>query len=69
MRYEQIDTKNQVSNWLWSSIYEQYIVKHAFSSYFTRQATLPFYEQLSHLGFMSEEMGRRCQLVKSSFSE
>ena len=66
-RYEQIDPGNQPVNWLWSSIYEQCIVKHAFSSYFTQKASLPLYEQLSALGFLSKEMGLRYQLVKSSF--
>lgn len=29
-KYEQIDPQNQLVNWLWSSIYEQCIIKHAF---------------------------------------
>ncbi len=67
-RYEQIDPQDQAVNWLWASIYEQCIVKHAFSSYFTKSAALPLYEQLNTLGFMSEEMDLRYQLVKSSFA-
>jgi len=67
-RYEQIDPESRLHDWLTSSIAEQYILKHAFSTYFTGAKTLPLFEELARWGFMDESMSRRHQLLKSHLS-
>ncbi len=57
-----------IKEWLFSSIIEQYIEKHAFSTYFTRLATLPLLKQLSRLGFMTDDMQRRMEIMHRCFS-
>ncbi len=67
-RYDGVDPGAKVKEWLMSSIIEQYIVKHAYSAYFTGARLLPLFERLSQLGFMSEEMQKRHEFVKSAFA-
>ena len=67
-RYELINPKDRLHDWLTSSIAEQYIVKHAFSTYFSGAKTLPLFEEFSRWGFMDEPMSRRHQLLKSRLS-
>lgn len=67
-KYEDIDPGKRVHEWLLSSIIEQYIIKHAFSNYFSKGRCLPLYEELSRRGFMDEEMARRYQQLKSCIS-
>jgi FkbM family methyltransferase len=67
-RYDDINPRGKVKEWLMSSIIEQYLVKHAFSAYFTGQTSLPLFEKLRKLGFMNEEMQKRHEFVKSVFS-
>jgi hypothetical protein len=66
-RYDSISPGANINEWLFSSILEQYIEKHAFSLYFTRKTTLPLFDRLNDLGFISEDMRRRHQLVKDCF--
>jgi len=66
--YEQLPTNGNINKWLCSSIIEQYIKRHAYSTYFTQEKTLPLFEKLTGLGFMSEEMKRRHQLIKMCYS-
>jgi len=66
-KYDFIDPNNKIKEWLLSSILEQYITKHTFSSYFTRRQSLPHLEMLSRLDFMDEGMKRREWLIKSCF--
>jgi hypothetical protein len=63
-RYDNINPDNTLNEWLISSILETFIEKHAFSSYFTRRITLPYLEQLETLGFISDSMRRRLDLIK-----
>jgi FkbM family methyltransferase len=67
-RYDGVHPGGKIKEWLMSSVIEQYIVKHAFSAYFTGQASLPLFEKLHKLGFMNEEMQKRHEFVKSVFS-
>ena len=55
-------------NGCFSSILEQLIEKHAFSTYFSQEKTLPLFKQLKDLGYMDEKMEGRYTLVKSCFS-
>ena len=67
-RYDSVYPDKGIRSWLFSSILEQCIEKHAYSTYFSRSATLPLFEQLYNLGYMDENMQRRFRLVKSCFS-
>ena len=66
-RYAAVIPDKGINEWLFSSILEQYIVKHAFSSYFTRDTTLPLFEQLNSLGYMDKNMQRRHKLISYCF--
>lgn len=66
-RYDLIDPMDNIKEWLFSSILEQYIIKHAFSSYFTGRKSLPQLEMLSNLGFMDEDMRKRKEMVQRCF--
>ena len=67
-RYDSINPGSNIKEWLFSSILEQCIVKHSYSSYFTQGASLPLYEKLITLGFISEDMQKRYHLVKTAFT-
>jgi len=64
-----VPNRDNIKAWLFSSILEQYINKHAFSTYFTRLATLPLIERLEHLGFAGEGMRRRKDLMVQCFAQ
>ena len=66
-RYDNIHPKMDINEWLFSSILDQFIEKGAFSLYFTKMATLPLFDRLTELGYISEDMRRRHQLVKDCF--
>ena len=65
--YELVPHNNLVREWLFSSIIEKYIEKHAFSSYFTRNKTEPLFVRLQSLGFMSQPMSHRYDVLKKVF--
>lgn len=67
-RYDSVIPDKGINAWLFSSILEKCIEMHAFSSYFTKGATLPLFERLNSLGYMDINMERRYKLVKLSFS-
>lgn len=67
-RYDGVEPNNRIKEWLFSSILEQCIIKHHYSSYFSRQTALPLFERLNELGFIDDDMRRRHQLVKTCFS-
>lgn len=68
-RYDEIIPNQQNSRaWLFSSFLEQYVEKHAFSTYFTRTTTLPHIELLAKLGFLSEDMRRRKEMIMQCFA-
>ncbi len=67
-RYDNITPDKSINDWLFSSILEQLIEKHAFSSYFTKASTLPLFKQLNDLGYIDEKMEGRYMLAKSCFA-
>lgn len=67
-KYDYIDPENRIGDWLLSSVYEQCIRKHAYSSYYTKGAASPLFENLAALGFMDDDMRRRYSLVKTCYS-
>lgn len=66
-RYDDIPPSDKINEWLFSSVLEKYIEKHAYSAYFTEKTTLPLFDRLSALGFISKDMRMRHQLVKDCF--
>ncbi len=66
-RYETVNPGNHPKEWLASSIFEQYEIIHAFSSYFTGKNSLQILKSLKKLGFQSEEMDRRLTLIQKRF--
>lgn len=66
-KYDSIHPNNNIKEWIFSSILEQYSIKHAYSSYFTGRTSLPLLEMLSNLGFMDEEMKRRKEMIEGCF--
>ena len=67
-RYDNITPDKNINDWLFSSILEQLITSHAFSTYYTKEKTLPLFKQLNDLGYMDEKMEVRYTLIKSCFS-
>ncbi len=67
-RYETLNPGNHPKEWLASSIFEQYEIIHAFSSYFTGKNSLQILKSLKKLGFQSEEMERRLALIQKRFN-
>lgn len=67
-RYDNITPNKNINDWLFSSILEQLIEKHAFSTYYTKGKTLPLFKQLNDLGYMNEKMEGRYTLLKACFS-
>jgi FkbM family methyltransferase len=66
-RYGSICPSGRIKEWLFSSVIEQYTSKHAYSTYFTRRATLPLLGKLRGLGFMSDAMKKTEQMIQKSF--
>jgi len=66
-RFEAIDPGARFKEWLVASILETYELSHAFSSYYTGQNSLQVLLKLKTLGFQSEEMDRRIDLIKKRF--
>jgi hypothetical protein len=64
-RYDDIaPVADDLHTWLLASGVEQHIIKHHFSSYFTRAACLPLFQRLEEYGYLGKDMSRRWQLVK-----
>jgi FkbM family methyltransferase len=66
-RFDLIDPKGQVSNWIFAGLLETYERKSSFSSYYTGNSALQRLEVMGQLGYASPEMERRLGLVKQRF--
>ena len=66
-KYENINPGENITAWFFSSILEQYIVMHAYSTYFSQRQTLPLFSILEQLGFLDEDMLNRKNLIQSVF--
>jgi len=58
-KYENIAPNGDIKNWLLASVLEQYIIKHAYSCYFSAQHSNATFEQLQATGFMDTNMNNR----------
>jgi FkbM family methyltransferase len=66
-KFDSICPDGHVKEWLFSSILEQYISRHAYSSYFTRRVSLPLLGKLREFGFMSDAMKKTEGMIKNTF--
>lgn len=64
-RYDKIDPNDRLNRWLVSSVIEQWVVNHAYSSYFTVHKALPALKRLNTLGFANTNIKRRLSIVSS----
>ena len=58
-RYQELDPGEKIFQWLLSSMLEQWVECHAYSSYYTVQKALPALERIQKLGFADERMKHR----------
>lgn len=63
--YESMSIDSSIANWLFSSLLEPFELKKAFSSYFSGKASLGNLNSLKKLGFCSNEIDRRIELLSS----
>jgi FkbM family methyltransferase len=66
-RFDSVEPVDDIDRWLQASLLEGMEKLGAYSSYFTGNATLKRLEAIDALGYGSEEMSRRLQLVRLRF--
>jgi hypothetical protein len=66
-RFDSLDPKDALGNWVVCSTLEELEMSASFSSFYTGQAARPRLELIRHLGFGSPEMARRLALVEKRF--
>lgn len=66
-RFEPIPPTDRVGNWVLAAVLEEMELLCAYSSFFTGASSLQRLELIEQLGFGSEEMKRRLQLVRMRF--
>ena len=64
-RYDEIVPSGDLSEWLLASIIEAYVTKSSYSSYFSNESMLPYFEKLESMGYMEQNMRRRFNLLRS----
>ena len=57
----------KLKEWVFSSIIEKFIEKHAFSTYFVGKKIEEKFVRLQELGFMSDLMKKKYNLLKKVF--
>ncbi len=67
-RYEMVDPKQSLGQWCLSAILEQRETLRTFSSFFETEPAIPTLEAIATLGFQSEAMKRRLEVMKSKAS-
>ena len=68
LRYADMTGGGSAGDWIFSAALEAFELLHAFSSYYTNATSLPSLKKISALGFGSEEMNRRLELINVRFS-
>ena len=66
-RFDTIAPRDDLQDWLRASVLEGFERISSFSSFFTGETALERLETIASLGYGSEEMGRRLQLVRLRF--
>jgi len=67
-RFDQVDPEGRISEWTLAAALEALEIFSAYSSYFTRNQSLQRLEIIKEMGFASQEMQRRLELVKHSIA-
>ena len=62
--FDDIHPKGKLNEWLFSSIIEQFVLKSAFSTIFNWQKIMPLIERLRDLGFISNDLRARQDLLQ-----
>jgi FkbM family methyltransferase len=68
-RFDTIAPRPSVVDWVMASALEELERLAAFSSFYTRDTTLPRVDAICKLGFASDEMHRRAALIRQRFSK
>jgi hypothetical protein len=63
-RFDSIDPREALGNWILSAVLEQLERRERFSSFYAGPSALERLELIHTLGFGSPEMGRRLELVR-----
>lgn len=63
--YEHKKSEGSLANWLFSSLLEPFELKKSFSSYFSGKQSLGNLQSLKKLGFCSDEVDRRIELLQT----
>jgi len=68
-RFDAIAPRPSIIDWVLASALEELERLAAFSSFYTRDTTLPRLDTIRKLGFASDEMHRRAALIRQRFSK
>ena len=66
-RFDTIAPRADLKDWFRASVLEEFERISSFSSFFTGETALERLETIASLGYASEEMSRRLQLVRIRF--
>jgi FkbM family methyltransferase len=66
-RFDTISPGARMDDWMLAASAEEYERLHSFSSFYTGESSRSRLELIASLGFGSEEMGRRLQLINARF--
>ena len=68
-RYDTVSQEKKPEAWLLASFYEAYIEKHASSTYFSKEQSIPIFELLEKTGFMSLKIKDRWDFVSKVYNQ
>jgi predicted O-linked N-acetylglucosamine transferase (SPINDLY family) len=66
-RFASVNPGDRIAEWIYASILEQREKLRAFSSYYTGKESLEILDKIKDIGFQSDEMERRRQLIRMRF--
>ena len=66
-RYDHINPNGRIKEWIMASIIEAIIDNHAYSTFFSQNASVPYFNRLSELGFLNERMKEILKLIQTTF--
>ncbi len=67
-RFDAIAPRESIGDWVMAAALEELERLAAFSSFYTRETTLPRLDAIRGLGFASAEMQRRAALIRQRFA-
>jgi len=66
-RFASVNPGDRIAEWIYASILEQREKLRAFSSYYTGKESLEILDKIKDIGFKSDEMERRRQLIRMRY--